>query len=178
MAEPERSSTEMSMTPENTVRGWRDLADQLTPEQVDLLLERESAPDEHAALAGSPERTFDRDKLLAGARHYARDNLAVAMIDNIPEPAGAVEVTEWADPDSPGAFRLFYGATRTVELDDGADINVTVLGTQATDGSVDEHGILIDGGSDDTITTHEGRRLAAALVEAADEVDRLAAGDE
>jgi hypothetical protein len=113
----------VSISPEDDVRGWRDLAD--------------------------------------------------AVMGNVPWPAGAVSVDEWGDALTPDAFRLFYGPTRTIELEHGADIDVVVRGTQAGDGSVEERGILIHGGSDDTITTNEARRLAATLIAAADEAEQM-----
>jgi hypothetical protein len=113
----------MSMTPENGMRGWRDMAD--------------------------------------------------AVMGNVPSPADAVSVDEWGDALTPHAFRLFHGTTRTVELEHGASIDVVIRGTQSADGTVEERGILIHGGSDDTITTQEARRLAAALIAAADEAEQM-----
>lgn len=98
-------------------------------------------------------------------------DLAEAVMGNVPLPAGAISVDEWADALTPHAFRLFHGAARTVALKHGADIEVVIRGTQSADGSVEERGILIHGGSDDTITTDEARRVAAALIAAADEAE-------
>jgi hypothetical protein len=165
----------MSMTPENPTRRWRELASELTPEQVKFLEERESDPDSLVRITGNPEYRVDDDILLFNARRYAGDNLAAAMIDDVPDPAGAVKVSGWEDPDTPGAFRLFSGTTRTVELGHGDGIDITIRGAQSTDGSVEECGILVYGDSDDPMTTQAARGLAAALLEAADEIDRLAA---
>jgi hypothetical protein len=99
-----------------------------------------------------------------------------AILGNVPAPTGWVSVDEWGDALSPGAFRLFYGPTRTVELVHGADIDVVVRGTQSADGSVEECSIEIHGGSDDTITADEARRFAAALIAAADEIDGTISG--
>ena len=165
----------MSMTPENTARSWRALADQLTPEQAEWLEERERDPDSLVRLTGNPEYRVDDDSLLLSARRYARDNLAAAMIGDVPAPAGAVKLCEWDDPDTQDAFRLFWGATRSVRLADDAEIGVIIRGTQSADGTVEERGILIEGGSDDPMTTDAARRLAAALLEAADDIDRAAA---
>jgi hypothetical protein len=149
-------------TPENAARSWRCLSDQLTAEQIDTLTcyERESSA---------------RPELLATARSYADCNLVSAVIGNVAAPAGALSVDEWSDALTPDAFRLFWGATRAVKLEDGTGIAVVIRGSQSTDGSVEEHGILIEGGSDEPMTTGDVRRLAAALLEAADEIDRSAA---
>lgn len=165
----------MSMTPENPARRWRDLSNELTPEQVQFLEERESDPDVLVRITGNPEYRVDDDILLFSARRYAGDNLAAAMIDDVPDPAGAVKVSGWEDPDTPGAFRLFFGTTRTVELGHGDGIDVTIRGAQSRDGSVEERGILVNGGSDDPMTTDAARGLAAVLLEAVDEIDGWAA---
>ncbi len=98
--------------------------------------------------------------------------LADAVMGNVPAPTGAVSVREWDDALTPDAFRAFHGTTRTVELERGADIDVVIRGTQLSDGDVEERGIWIRGGLGETITTDEARRLAGALIAAADEIDR------
>lgn len=161
----------MSMTPENSARRWRDLSSELTPEQVEFLGERECDPDVLVRITGNPEYRVDDNILLSSARRYAGDNLAAAMIDDVPDPAGAVKVYGWEDPDTPDAFRLFSGTTRRVELGHGDGIEVTIRGAQSRDGSVEERGILVNGGSEDPMTTDAARGLAAVLLEAVDEID-------
>lgn len=158
----------MSMTPENTTRSWRDVADQLTPEQIEQLEERERDPGSTACLTGKPEHRWDDDNLLDCARHYSRNNLAAAMIDDVPAPAGAVKVYGWEDPDSPDAFRPFEIACHKV----GVGIEVELRGTQDLDGSV-AHEIRVQ--TPEVLTAESARELAATLVETADEIDRLAA---
>jgi hypothetical protein len=168
----------MSMTPENTARAWRDIADQLTPEQIAELKDSEQGYRYRATLpkpGWSTEPRSDTDisrLLLSRAQRDAARNLDAAMIGNVPDPAGAVKVCEWDDPGTPDAFRLFWGATREVELQDGAAIEVVTRGTQSADGCVEERGILIYGGSDDVMTTESARQLAAALLEAAGDIER------
>jgi hypothetical protein len=152
----------MSMTPENHTASWHCLSDELTAEQIDTLTCYELEP------GGGHE-------LLAIARSYADCNLVDAVSGNVAAPPGAVSVAEWSDALTPDAFRLFWGTTRNVELKDGTEFEVGIRGSQSTDGSVEEHGILICGGSDDVMTSGEVRRLAAALLGAADEIDRSAA---
>ncbi len=114
----------MSMTPENDMRGWREMAD--------------------------------------------------AVMGNVPLPAGAVSVDEWGDALTPHAFRLFDGTTRTVELNRDGQVDVVIRGTQSADGTVEERGVLIYGEPDDPMPAAVARRLGAALIAAADEIDGLA----
>jgi hypothetical protein len=64
---------------------------------------------------------------------------------NVAAPAGAVSVEEWADALTPDAFRLFRGATRTVALARGDDVEVITRGSQSADGTVEKRGILVYG---------------------------------
>jgi hypothetical protein len=152
----------MSMTPENTTPTWRWISDQLTAEQIDTLIryERESM--------GRPE-------LLAIARSYADRNVVGAVFGHVAVPAGAVSVQEWGDGLTPDAFRLFWGTERSIEIGNGDGVDVVIRGTQSGDGRVEERGILVHGGSDDPMTAEHARQVAAALLEAADEIDNLAA---
>lgn len=156
----------MSMTPERAIC-WRDLCDQLTPEQIDTLIryEREST--------GS----MGRAELLAVARGYGDCNVIDAMIGPVAAPAGAVIVDEWCDALTPYAYRVFHVHTWTIPVtySAGDGVDVTIQGTQKANGKVDEHGIRVTGGPHDLITPEEARGLAAALVAAADEIDSLAA---
>ncbi|BBY35907.1 hypothetical protein MMAN_58270 [Mycobacterium mantenii] len=99
--------------------------------------------------------------------------LTDAVIGHVAKPAGAVSVEEWADALTPDAFRLFYGPTRAVELGHGATMEVVTRGTQSCDGRIEDHGILVHGGSDESITATSARALAAALTEAAREIESL-----
>jgi hypothetical protein len=53
VAELKRSSTEMSISPDNTVETWRDLTDELTPEQI-ARLEQSERQYRHNALEPNP----------------------------------------------------------------------------------------------------------------------------
>jgi hypothetical protein len=90
---------------------------------------------------------------------------------NVPPPAGAVEVCEWDDhlfnPDHRPS-RYFVGTMRRV-----GPVEVLVDGTQWVDGSV-ELSLTVHGVDNDTsIPTDTARKIAAALIEAADELDGL-----
>lgn len=100
-----------------------------------------------------------------------------AIMGNVAAPVGALSVGEWQDGLTPdAAYRVFEGSTRQVPVRyprDNDGVRVTVQGTQRPDGHLDERGIRISGGTD-LISADEARRIAAALIAAADEVDRLA----
>ncbi len=79
---------------------------------------------------------------------------------------------EWADPDTPDAFRQFDIAFRKI----GDGVEVQTAGIQNLDGSVGEFAIRLHGcHPDDDLTPKTCRRLAVALIAAADEIDGLAA---
>ncbi|BBZ11590.1 hypothetical protein [Mycobacterium branderi] len=101
-------------------------------------------------------------------------HLADAVMGNVAAPVGAVVVEEWGDALTPQAFRLFYGPTHTVELEHGQTVEVITRGAQSANGGIEESGILVYGGSDDAMPPDAARKLAAALIAAADEVDRFA----
>ena len=89
----------MNITHDDTATSWRDLTDQLTPEQVRrfehfeamaLNAKRDAAPDEHD--------TADEflTGLLTEARWEAQQNLTDAMI-GLPLPDGAENAGHWDD---------------------------------------------------------------------------------
>ena len=86
----------MSMAPENAT-SWRDLADELTPEQVEDLEDYDRKTNEFvAALIGPPP--FDpREAVLRIARRYATENMMDALIGDVPTPAGADFVDTWQE---------------------------------------------------------------------------------
>jgi hypothetical protein len=97
-------------------------------------------------------------------------------IDIPANPAG------WVGPWEPPALtglpemvRYFDGQTRTVEVAGdppapGYRVHVTGQGAQYPHGRVDEKRIRVDGVcSDTTLTVEQARKLAVALLEAADE---------
>jgi hypothetical protein len=170
----------MTTTPENA-ETWRDLTDQLTPEQIAELENCERNPRTIFELPGGLRcQTAEelRDSLLRWAREYASDNIAGLLYADVPEPAGVNRLYGW---DGTSDFRIFDSTRRAVEIngtdDDGAAlfVSVDIAGTQYPDGRV-ERGIRIDGvGSIDLLTLEQARRLGQALIEGADEVDQLVA---
>jgi len=65
---------------------------------------------------------------------------------DVPLPGGAVRVHEWERPEVTGyeqPSRFFVGASRTVDIEQGENMEVTVDGTQWADGRVRavDHGV-------------------------------------
>lgn len=152
----------MSTTPDNTATTWRDLADQLTPEQIAWAekLERDAL--------GDPAEVAE--VLLDAARDHARKNLTDRMaFGHLPLPAGAVEVQHWEEADGRW-HREFTGTER--HHDRGLD--VIICGAQQADGSVQRHANVYASDSPPDCEPADLRAMAALLVDAADELDFLA----
>ena len=128
---------------------WRDLADQLTPDQIAKLedLERRyhlAAMSPPKWWSSAPRTQADiASTLLSSARHYARENLAADVLADVlaavPHPAGAVDVREWYDVDTPDTGRYFTGSSWVIEHSTTADedIYVYIDGTQQRTGEVE-----------------------------------------
>jgi hypothetical protein len=95
---------------------------------------------------------------------------------DVPLPAGALADCEsWAFWDN--EFRIFHGADRIIRAEDEIVAKVQTGGVQLPDGSVDLSDpprIDLFTFSDDGMTSDQARELAAALLEAAAEIDRWA----
>jgi hypothetical protein len=157
-----RKVADMTTTPE-AAPSWREIADQLTLDQV---AELESCEHE---LKPVPGLMLDR------ARNYATENTLNAFYADVPAPAGATHVDDWNDAeDESGAFRYFRGARRFIQgLQDGVnDAEVAINGTQSADGRVERFiGIYAD---DSALTSAQAREVGRALIAAANDLDRLA----
>ncbi|MGO4445771.1 hypothetical protein AB4Z42_20710 [Mycobacterium sp. 2YAF39] len=92
-------------------------------------------------------------------------------------PTGATEVSDWADVGHPSEFRSFDGPIWTipeVQYTNDAPARVFVSGTQLRDGTVEERCIRLEGVAwEDMLTSSVARKIATALAEAADKLDRL-----
>jgi len=142
-------------TPESA-RTWRDLSDQLTPAQI-LELQRE-------------ERTgCSPGALRWQARQYAQAALGDILQGDIDAPADATEVHEWETGyHEDGSWsRTFKGTCRKA-----AAFTAEVFGVQNQDGSTTRE-VHVCGG-EDFLNSAQTRELAAALLEAADEVEQSA----
>jgi hypothetical protein len=139
-----------------TTSTWRDLADELTPAQIAEMEKWESKfPDEQQGL-------------LTEARQYAADNLVDAvMFPHITKPLDAHEVYGWTERAGQWS-REFVGTTR----EPANGFAVALTGFQCGDGRVERYGRLY-GPDRDRFTSDDLRAAGAALIEAADELDRL-----
>ena len=145
------------MTADNTATTWRDLSDQLTPEQISELeyLEREGIPPG----AASPQGHLNH------ARKLAELNIARTTLADLAPPADAVgKVSDWMDVDD-GRYERGWTAWQSP---DGA---VAVVGFQFSDAAVERY--IICEGSDGPLTAEQAGWLADALIEASAELDRL-----
>lgn len=150
----------MTTTPDN-VTTWRDLADQLTPQQVAELeyCEREQIP---PGLATEQHR-------LNGARAMIRRNIAQALCADIPVPADAIDTPsdwdEWQDEHQ--HFQRVYTAHDAMI----GGTRVQILGYQNEHNEIYRR-IYVDGTLED-LDAATARTIAAALTAAADRLDQL-----
>jgi hypothetical protein len=148
----------MTTTHDDNATTWRDLADQLTPKQQ-ATLERYERDFANHNIPPTAE-------LLAIARDSAQHNLSDQMFADLPMPGG-VQLAEHWQPDGDEWARAFDGTSRTVK-----DTDVWIVGEQRASGAINRVIHVYLGGTDD-LHSDDARQLAAALVEAADEIDRL-----
>lgn len=158
----------MQHTTDDNATTWRDLADQLTTDQVTFLEQFEAtALSDPASVA---------EHLLAEARDRARHNLEdAARFGHLAMPAGAVKMWHWEDDGEGRWSRMFDGTRRGFGLDRTGvaanRVDVFIDGVQYADGSiVRKINVYSDSGE---LTADEARALATAFVEAADELERL-----
>jgi hypothetical protein len=138
-------------TSDDTAQTWRDLADQLTAAQI-TQLERLELDEPHA--------------LLEMARQWAGKNTTAAMpFHDVAPPAGAVRTFGWQRDGN--WFRDFEGTMRRA-----GQARVHIFGRQHADGSA-RRWISVHTRHLDALDAAAARGLAAALTEAADEIERL-----
>jgi hypothetical protein len=150
--------TMTNTTHDENATHWRDLADQLTREQI-AALEREGREG-----ANSP---YTPGSLRFEARQYAIGNMGTALLGPVAPPVDAIRVYEWETGyTEDGAWsRTFDGADHKI-----GDATLRVWGVQYGDGTTKREINVV---ADDLVDAAGARRLAAALIEAADELDRL-----
>jgi hypothetical protein len=150
--QPAFPQTLHTMTTSNdTAQTWRDLADQLTAAQITQLerLERD-----------------EPQTLLELARQWAAKNTTDAMgFDDIASPAGAVRLFGWQRDGN--WFRDFEGTVR-----DAGQARVHIFGRQQADGTA-RRWIAVHTRRLNALDAPAARGLAAALTDAAEEVERL-----
>jgi hypothetical protein len=91
--------------PDNPAQSWRDLADQLTPQQI--------AEMEYCEREGIPPGLTSPQHQLNAARAMARHNIIQALCADITPPAEAVagEAYEWEEREN-DRFGRMYGTPR------------------------------------------------------------------
>lgn len=155
----------MTTTHDDNATTWRDLTDQLTPEQVEKLSAAEKC-------SGLPDAE-KAETLLEWARDHAEQNLRdQVMFGHLERPEGATQVYGCGERSDGRFSREFVGTARKVN-----GVTVTIDGAQFADGTAER---MLNVGVDDlaegpggVLDGDQARQLAAALVEAADELDRL-----
>jgi hypothetical protein len=164
----------MTTTHGDNATTWRDLTDQLTTEQARKLAGIERVPVGYYINIGPPMSQSEiQANLLMQARGYAGDNLAGALYAEVPDPAGALHVSDWFDWSTDGALRYFSGRRWVIDVDNtGEAIDVVVDGSQLSNGDI-ERMITISDKSEEgmtnwkILTPQQARQFAARLIEAA-----------
>jgi hypothetical protein len=136
---------------------WRDLAAELTAEQIaDLAAEEQ----EWAGQPGGDLALFDL------AQDHAEANRVDAGFAHVAVPAGVERTHHW-HLDAAGWRRGVEGRTRRPV----PGVTVLISGEQGADGGVTAVVVIESDGAE--LTAAEARLVAAAVTEAAAEVDRL-----
>jgi hypothetical protein len=138
----------MTTTHDDNATTWRELADQLTPEQIAEL--------EYCEREGIPPGLADPEHQLNGARAMAKHNLIQALCADIPAPPDAgARVHEWEE------WGNDYGRMYGISMRDLADMSIQVLGVQHDDGHI-ERFIMGQPNGDETMTAPQAREIAAS----------------
>jgi hypothetical protein len=154
-------------THDDNATTWRDLADALTAEQVAYLEDWERKP-----IPGFDDDDGAHERgLLNAAQEFTGSNAAAAYYADVARPTDTRRIDAWADEGDACWLRRFDGTSRLVD-----NVTVYVSGVQTGDGRI-EREILVSPntfGDDGYMPAATARRLASALIEAADELERLA----
>lgn len=183
-------------TPDNP-NNWRDLADQLTAEQIKALLRVENiaeapiltseqamallkaeqieelTPEETsitAEVVNALRPTSDElaARLLKCAHNWAQAKVLFAHAEL---PAGATRTRGWTSDEDGVWSRTFEGTLRKIgTADTGYPAKLLTGGVQFSNGKITRS---ISVTANEGLTAAEARELAAALLEAADEIERL-----
>ena len=160
----------MSTTHHDSATTWRDLADALTPAQIAYIERWEARPDEPPSADGSPRPEAEHQRtLLFTAREFVGQNAAAALYADVPPPPEDGQHYPWEHDGDGKWFRFFAGTTR-----DLGKTTVTISGLQYADGTI-TRSISVDG-DDESLDATQARKIATALLDAADELDRLTGG--
>ena len=159
----------MSIAPEYPA-AWRDLSRELTTRQISGLEAIERDLDGGEVRRGGDELSdFEKASLLVRlARKDVVSNVWAVMLAEVKPPAGAVP----ADWEGDGPHRAVFGADRCI---DGHRAEVQTTAFQLADGRVDD-GSLVEAPTVTVadavdLSSRQAREVAAALLQAADEID-------
>ena len=145
---------------------WRDLADALTPQQLAYIEDWDKHPELPPRADGRVKTDDEHQKsLLFTARQFVGSNAAGALFADVAPPPDEGYRYPWEDAGDGTWTRFFVGMEREL-----GDVRVFVSGIQSSDGSISRS---ISAEASDGMGAGEARQLAALLIEAADELDRL-----
>lgn len=145
---------------------WRDLADALTPQQVAYIEEWERHPELPPRADGKVKTAEQHQQtLLFVAREFLSSNTAAVILADVAPPPEEGHHHPWQNEGDGTWSRFFVGTVRTM-----GDVRVLIDGTQFSDGRI-TRAITTD--ASEGMGSAEARQLAAMLIEAADELDRL-----
>lgn len=150
-----------------TATNWRDLADQLTAEQVALM--------EYCEANEIPPGLATQQGHLNAALTMIAENEAQAVCAHIPTPADAIDIPSlWMPWDEGG-----HGRTYTYWARQSGGFEVAISAWQFSDGRSTERDIAFEDTDDEQdMTADRARELAALLLDAADQLDHLNAEDQ
>ncbi|OKH78215.1 hypothetical protein EB75_28140 [Mycobacterium sp. ST-F2] len=151
----------------NEPETWRDLADQLTPDQIDYIERSELHPVPN--VDGTCDVDLNRGALLFRAREFARQNVAAERFRHVQAPVGADQVDAWwpGNSDDGSWSRTWWGKPRGIAVAAAKNpFTVVLTGMQWSDGR-SESAVTVHA-DDDLMTAAEARQLAVALLEVAD----------
>jgi hypothetical protein len=149
---------------------WRDLADQLTPDQIAYLENWEAHPGvPMMSIEHENPQEWHRGSLIFTAQEFADTNKCAETCRDLPMPPDVTVIDGWSNWGDGELYRFFDGTTRS----DGG-VKVFITGRQYNDGRV-EREITVNGSAhtDDRLSAGEARSAARMLVDAADELDQL-----
>ncbi len=147
----------MTTTHDDSATIWRDLADELSRSQRDSM---EFVEREFAARPTARNATAD---LLDLARGHIEQNLVDIALAGVPLPFGATDLSGWER----NVQRDGWSRTLVWRTWDSGEMIVDIADRQESDGTYTRQ-ITLEDGADFTSTG--ARQLAAALIEAADEL--------
>lgn len=154
----------MTTTHDDNATTWRDLADQLTPQQI--------AEMEYCERAGIPPGLTSPQHQLNCARALSAHNIIQALCADIPTPPDAAgTVHDWEVWGGGRHGRMYTASTRT-----NGKMTAEIVGVQFDDHRI-ERFILAEANDDSVddgqMTAPQARQFAALLIDAADELERL-----